>query len=773
MTAGVVVTASLTVMMSGCFEEDRKVKQEPEKTVATEASGGLFDVAKSRGLKEEDLAAALKTFVPTGARDAYVGMLTGGTSGRLVVFGMPSMRVLKIVGIFTPEPWQGFGYDDESRALLESSAREDVEYGFGESGLPALSETAGVYDGVALFAADAAHGRVGVMHLDDFETKQVVTNPFFLTSHPDVAVTPGTEYVIQTTAAPELPASEWAPVNAALAARLRGGVTFWRFQRGETPSSNRIEAKGSFAVELPPYVQGESDSGKGTSSGWVFTIGACRGKGVVPGVDETCGTASVPSVLHVINLEAAQKLAASTASRDVTDDVARVSLARAVQGQALGQVALPPGPTSLSIAPDGQRALVTFGFGTSITVLDLAQLKSVDWSSAPPDDFGVPTLPAGALGAQNIEVGGPTADAAFSKAGHAYVSVVEPGRLVRLDLARRAISTHLDLGFSGGRLLIPGGDSAAPTGAYAVVMNTQPHGRFVSVGPVTGLNPHLVDISETKLVSLYDMSVPQASGLAGVAMPAPEDAALIRYALGTDTRSGALSPFRTIPGQERVERKGNRVHVFGTLIRSHLTPEIVEVDEGDEVTFHLTNLEQAQDQTHGFTVGTYNVHGSWEPGKVASVTFVADQPGVFPYYCTEFCSALHLEMMGYLLVKPKGYKATAEDSAEKPSFDPAKMKEAYEAKMKVITETQAVIDSVVKWLTDNKYERDPRAAALVKDAVAQLEQTKEIKPKIDAAVAAAEWQQALLWAEQYFQYQVKCADAGLRAKKILSESEAQ
>lgn len=165
---------------------------------------------------------------------------------------------------------------------------------------------------------------------------------------------------------------------------------------------------------------------------------------------------------------------------------------------------------------------------------------------------------------------------------------------------------------------------------------------MVSVGPLPSLNPILVNVSGDKLIPLYDMSVPQANDLAGVTLPATKVAPVMRYPLGTDTRASELSPFRTLPQSERIERKGNRVHVFGTLIRSHITPEIVEVDEGDIVTFHLTNLEQAQDQTHGFTVDTYNVHGSWEPGKVASVTFVADRPGVFPYYCTEFCSALHL-----------------------------------------------------------------------------------------------------------------------------------
>ena len=202
--------------------------------------------------------------------------------------------------------------------------------------------------------------------------------------------------------------------------------------------------------------------------------------------------------------------------------------------------------------------------------------------------------------------------------------------------------------------------------------------------------------------------------------------------------------------RQRVEKKGDRVHVFATVIRSHINPETVEVDEGDVVTFHLTNLEQAQDQTHGFTVDTYNVHGSWEPGKVASVTFVADKPGVFPYYCTEFCSALHLEMMGYLLVKPKGYKPTAEAEAGAGPADRVAAKAAYEAKRETI-------------------EADPNAAALVQDAVHQLTEAGNTKAKIDASVAAQDWPNARLWAEQYYQYQVKAADAGLRAQKILQE----
>jgi nitrous-oxide reductase len=91
-----------------------------------------------------------------------------------------------------------------------------------------------------------------------------------------------------------------------------------------------------------------------------------------------------------------------------------------------------------------------------------------------------------------------------------------------------------------------------------------------------------------------------------------------------------------------------------TAIRSHFTPDIVRVKQGETVHFHITNLEQAHDATHGFALNSYNINLSLEPGEHANVTLVADKPGVFPMYCTEFCSALHLEMAGYFLVEPAG-----------------------------------------------------------------------------------------------------------------------
>ena len=200
----------------------------------------------------------------------------------------------------------------------------------------------------------------------------------------------------------------------------------------------------------------------------------------------------------------------------------------------------------------------------------------------------------------------------------------------------------------------------------------------------------------------------------------------------------------------------------------HARPEIIEAVEGDTVSIALTNLERAQDQVHGFAMYGQNVQLSIEPGKTSTTTFVADKPGVYPYYCTEFCSALHLEMQGYLLVKPKGWKPTKTTLA-KGTYTEAD----YKATLKKVVDTQAVIDSVVGYITSVNYKDFPDVVAMVEDATDQLGKIKEAKVKADAAAAKKDWDQANLWTEQIWQYQVKAADIGLRAKTYLEQNGAK
>ena len=213
------------------------------------AAESLQDVLKERGLSQQDLLAAAKTYVPTGKRDEYVAFSSGGQSGQVIVYAIPSMRILKYIGVFTPEPWQGYGFDESSKKVLAGGKIDGKDITWGDTHHPAISETNGEYDGQFLFINDKANPRMAVIDLRDFETKQIVVNPIFKSEHGGAFVTTNSEYVIEAAqyAAP-LENKKFYPLEE-FNEKYRGGITYWKFDRKE----GRIDTSKSFSLELQPY----------------------------------------------------------------------------------------------------------------------------------------------------------------------------------------------------------------------------------------------------------------------------------------------------------------------------------------------------------------------------------------------------------------------------------------------------------------------------------------------------------------------------------------
>ncbi len=623
------------------------------------ASQSIKSLMEKRGLSEADVEAALKTYVPGGKYDDYMIFASGGQSGQVLVMGVPSMRLLKVIGVFTPEPWQGYGYGGDSTAVIDGAGQSGHKITWADVHHPNLSESKGDYDGQYLFVNDKANARVAVVDLADFNTKQIVVNPLVSSDHGGAFVTPDTDYVIETSQYPAPLGREYVPIDQ-YKDKYRGLAMFWKFDR----KKGRIDPAQSWAIELPPYTQDLADAGKLGSDGWAFINsfntemavgGTLEGKPPI----ESGASQNDMDYLHVINWKAAEKLVAE--GKTTTIKGFRVlSMQTAAENGVLTLIGEPKSPHGCDVTPDGKDVIVGGKLDTHATVYNFDKIKAlIDAKKYDGKDvYGIPILSFKESIRGQVEIGLGPLHTVFDDKGMAYTSVFLDSAVAKWDYKNLKLIEKLPVHYNIGHIMAAEGDTVSPDGHYVVAMNKMSIDRFTGVGPLYPQNFQLIDTDGDKMRILSDTPIgigePHYSQMIKIDKLKP----LKMYPVGTNIYQGGIDPNATVAGKERIDRsKPGVVDVYMTAIRSHFTPDRIEVEEGDVVNLHITSLEQAEDQTHGFTINMYNVDLSLEPGKHENVTFKADLPGVYPMYCTEFCSALHLEMAGYVLVRPKGTPA--------------------------------------------------------------------------------------------------------------------
>ncbi len=617
---------------------------------------GLQELMKKRGLSEADVSAALKTYTPSGKHDEYYLFASGGHGGNLIVMGVPSMRILKYIGVFTPEPWQGYGYGDQTNAILKEGSRDGKMLTWGDMHHPALSETAGDYDGQYIFVNDKANPRVAVISLKDFTTTQIVSSKLIESEHGATFVTPNTEYVIETSQYPAPLGGRYADVTK-FNDEYRGATIFWKFDR----TKGRIVPEESWAMELPPYMQDLADAGKLVSEGYIFinSINTERAYGgnlegnppLESGVSQ-----NDMDYLQVINWKKAEQVVKAGKTRTLAG-MRVIPLETSVAEGLLHFVPEPKSPHGVDITPDGKDIIIGGKLDTHATVFSFEKIKALidSGTTAGKDPYGVPILPFQDAIRGQCEIGLGPLHTQFDNQGFAYTSVFIESKVAKWSLKDLKLVDKIPTHYNIGHLAAAEGDTVSPDGTYLVAMNKWAIDRFAPVGPLLPQNFQLIDTNgPNKMQMLYDSPIPLGEPHYAQMIKADKIKTIDIYKpTGVNALTHEKDAFAVEGGKERIERKPDGVHVYMTAIRSHFTPDIVRVKQGDTVHLHLTSLEQAKDATHGFTIGSQNIHLSLEPGKHANVTFVADRPGVFPMYCTEFCSALHLEMAGYFLVEPK------------------------------------------------------------------------------------------------------------------------
>ena len=641
-----------TAFGAACENKAEQAIQQPS-AAALGASSSIQELMTQRGLSEADVEGALRTYVPSGKHDDYTIFASGGQSGQVLVIGVPSMRLLKVIGVFTPEPWQGYGYGGESNKVISSGAQSGRAITWADVHHPNLSETNGDYDGEFLFVNDKANGRVAVIDLKDFMTKQIVPNPLVGSDHGGAFVDPNTNYVIETSQYPTPLGREYAPIEQ-YKEKYRGLAMFWKFDR----KKGRIDVEKSWGIELPPYTQDLADAGKLGSDGWAFINsfntemavgGTLEGKPPI----ESGASQNDMDYLHVINWKRAEELV--NAGKTTTIKGVRVlPLAVTAAEGVLALIGEPKSPHGCDVTPDGTAIVVGGKLDTHATVYEFSKIKAlIDAKKFEgKDDYGVPILAFRDTIRGQAELGLGPLHTVYDDKGFAYTSLFLESKVAKWSLKDLKLVDKLSVHYNIGHIMAAEGDTVSPDGKYVVAMNKMSIDRFQPVGPLYPQNFQLVDTSGEKMRLLADAPIGIGEPHYSQMIKSDKLKPLKIYPVGTNPYSDAKDPQVAEGGKERIVRNGNVVDVYMTAIRSHFTPDRIEVNQGDTVNLHITSLEQAEDVTHGFTINMYNIDLSLEPGKHENVSFKADVPGVFPMYCTEFCSALHLEMAGYFLVKP-------------------------------------------------------------------------------------------------------------------------
>jgi len=264
------------------------------------------------------------------------------------------------------------------------------------------------------------------------------------------------------------------------------------------------------------------------------------------------------------------------------------------------------------------------------------------------DEDGIPILKYESIKDAEVPVGLGPLHTQFGPDGMAYTSLFVDSAIAAWKLGTWEVVDKVPMSYSIGHLSAAEGDTVSPDGKWLVGLNKLSHGRHLSVGPSQPESSQLVDISDEKMKIVYD----------AFTEPEPHYAQIIK--------ADKIKPIEVYPKEENknplavwdvkdavVTRNGTNVTVKVVLVRSTITPTAIEVNQGDTVKVALTNIEQTTDELHGFGLLDYNINIVVDPGETKIVTFKADKPGVFPFYCTNFCSALHQEMQGYLIVKPR------------------------------------------------------------------------------------------------------------------------
>lgn len=603
--------------------------------------------------------AASQVYVAPGEYDEYYAFMSGGFSGHVTAYGLPSGRLLKEIPVLSVYPENGYGYSEETKAMFNTS------YGFvpwDDTHHIELSQTKGEFDGRWLFVNGNNTPRIARIDLTTFETVEILEIPDVAGLHCAPFITENSEYLVSGTRFSVPIPQKDVPIST-FKENFEGLINYVSVD----PESGHMNL--DFQIKMPGFNYDLARNGKGKSHGWSFltTYNSEQAHTLL----EVNASQKDKDLMAIINWKKAEEYLKAGKAKERTTSYYH-NLVNEVTGIAESTeetktmildpkdcpgmvyfIPVPKSPHGCDIDPTGEYIVGNGKLSADMSVYSFDKLqKAIENKEFSGDVDGIPIIDyeAGLYGILKKPGLGPL-HTEFDGRGNAYTTMFISSEVVKWNVETLEIIDRHSTYYSPGHLMIPGGETRKPDGKYLVAMNKITKDRFLPTGPALDHSAQLFDITGEKMKLLLDFPTKGEPHYAQ-AIKADKITPNVKKFYRIEDN---MHPYAA-KGESRakVERDGNQVHVYMTAIRSHLAPDNIEgVKMGDEVYFHVTNLEQDWDVPHGFAVqGATTAEILVMPGQTRTLKWEPFKPGVFAFYCTDFCSALHQEMSGYVRVSP-------------------------------------------------------------------------------------------------------------------------